>query len=87
LLRREDKWHQLPLLLQLLAGSDDPSRPALFTALRDWKARFNFSWTQPTRQNVADARRWLAAAAQRLGKHQLLDLENLLSTVTCRDCA
>jgi len=87
LLRREDKWLQLPLLLELLAGSDDPLLSSVFTALRDWKARFNLSWTQPTKQNVADARRWLAAAAQRLSELQLLDLENLLSTVICRDGA
>jgi hypothetical protein len=81
LLRREEKWHQLPVLLRLLSGDDEELRPAILTALRDWSARFNLSWTQPTKENVADARRWLAAAASRLGKHQLHDLENLLSTV------
>ena len=81
LLRREDKWEQLPILLRLLSGDDEALRPSASAALRDWMARFNLSWTQPKKKNVAEARHWLSAAASQLGKKQFLDLENLLSTV------
>lgn len=83
LLRRQEKWRQLPVLLRLLAGNDTEMRPSAVNALRDWQQRFNLSWTQPAENLVIEARHWLSAAAPGLGKRQAHDLENLLSTVVC----
>lgn len=80
LLLCEDKWRRLPVLLRLLSGDDEALRPSVASALRDWRRRFNLTWTQPSTESLHEARRWLASAASRLGKHERHDLEDLLST-------
>jgi len=81
LLRRQNKWRQIPVLLQLLARDEPEILSAAQTALRDWQQRFNLTWNQPAPGEVEEARRWLAAAAPRLEKKERLNLQNLLDSV------
>jgi HEAT repeat protein len=77
------KWEQLPALFQLIQ-----SCPALFgdrvrLRLHAWRAEYNRSQIQPTRQQIEDAQRLLEEAAPHLDGILKREFHALLSGIIC----
>jgi hypothetical protein len=80
LLKKQDKWLQLPILLRLLGDADAEFRPQVSLAVRGWRERFNRTWTEPAAPALIEAKRSFDLAGHLLSMDVRQDIRNLLST-------